>query len=164
MLLHTVLHAVTWQALIWSGINALEVQSMKTRILIPALLALSFTSLAHADASAILGGALGGAVGAAVGQSIGGRNGAIIGSAVGGSVGTALAYQHDEERRYRPLPPPAPVVYQPVAYVQPVRYAPQPYWHGDWHDRYRERDWRGRDWRGRDWHGRDWHDHYGHGD
>lgn len=132
---------------------------MKTRILIPALLALSFTSLAHADASAILGGALGGAVGAAVGQSIGGRNGAIIGGAVGGSVGTALAYQRDEERRYRPLPPPVPVVYQPVSYVEPVRYAPpRPYWHGDWRG-----DWRDR-YHHRDWHGRDWHDDYRHGD
>jgi hypothetical protein len=112
MLLHTVLHAVTCGWISWVCINALEVQSMKTRILIPALLALSFTSLAHADASAILGGALGGAVGAAVGQSIGGRNGAIIGGAVGGSVGTALAYQRDDYRPYRPAPAPVPV-YQP---------------------------------------------------
>lgn len=129
---------------------------MKTRILIPALLALSFTSFAHADASAILGGALGGAVGAAVGQSIGGRNGAIIGGAVGGSVGTALAYQHDEERRYRPLPPPAPVVYQPVAYVEPVRYVPPPrypHWHEDRREPFR-------DWHDRGWHGRGWRDGY----
>jgi hypothetical protein len=127
---------------------------MKSRILVPALLALSFSALAHADASAILGGAVGGAVGAAVGQSIGGRNGAIIGSAVGGSVGTALAYQHDEARRFR-QPPPTPVVYQPVAYVAPVRYAPQPapYWHGDWRARERERHWQEREWHDRGWHG-----------
>ncbi|NWK79310.1 glycine zipper domain-containing protein [Aquitalea sp. LB_tupeE] len=133
---------------------------MKSRILVPALLALSFSALAHADASAILGGAVGGAVGAAVGQSIGGRNGAIIGSAVGGSVGTALAYQHDEERRYR-QPPPAPVVYQPVAYVAPVRYAPPPapYWRDDWRARERERHWHEREWHDRGWHGEGrWHD------
>lgn len=124
---------------------------MKTRILIPALLALSLSSLAHADTSAILGGALGGAVGAAVGQSIGGRNGAIIGSAVGGSVGAALAYQHQPGYR---VPPPAPVLYQPVAYAAPVPYPmpPRPYWHGDWHQHYR------------DWHPHDWHDgDYRHG-
>ncbi|KJV33384.1 hypothetical protein VI06_01840 [Aquitalea magnusonii] len=128
---------------------------MKSRILVPALLALSISSLAHADASAILGGAVGGAVGAAVGQSIGGRNGAIIGSAVGGSVGTALAYQRDEERRFR-APPPAPVVYQPVAYVAPVRYGPPPaaYWHDDW--RARERHWHEREWRDHGWHDRGW--------
>ncbi|BBF85860.1 glycine-rich cell wall structural protein precursor [Aquitalea magnusonii] len=131
---------------------------MKTRILLPALLALSFTGLAHADASAILGGALGGAVGAAVGQSVGGRNGAIIGGAVGGSVGTALAYQRDEERRYRPLPPSAPVVYQPVAYVEPVRYMPppRPYWHAGWREREQYRHWRERDWREHGWRGEDY--------
>ena len=104
---------------------------MKTRILIPALLALSFTSLAHADASAILGGA------------------------VGGSVGTALAYQRDDYRPYRPAPAPVPV-YQPVTYVAPVRYVEPPryhHWHDDRRDEYR-------DWHDRGWHGRGWRDGY----
>ena len=133
---------------------------MKSRILVPALLALSVSAMAHADASAILGGALGGAVGAVIGHSIGGRNGAIIGSAVGGGVGTALAYQEHEPRRYQ-VAPPAPVVYQPVAYVAPVRYAPQPapYWHGDWRAHEHDHGWQEREWHGRGWHGDDhWRD------